>query len=100
MNLKLEFPEHHMSNENKERRNAIKPNDSLLIEYLLVKLILMLFFFPNIGTIDNEELGTVLRSLGNQPTDEEVEDMIREVGNKVSLHFFRLDASWINILAF
>mmetsp|Transcript_11217 Transcript_11217/g.26963 ORF Transcript_11217/g.26963 Transcript_11217/m.26963 type:complete len:149 (+) Transcript_11217:101-547(+) len=30
------------------------------------------------GTIDNEELGTVLRSLGNQPTDEEVEDMIRE----------------------
>jgi len=30
------------------------------------------------GTIDNEELGTVLRSLGNQPTDEDVEDMIRE----------------------
>jgi len=30
------------------------------------------------GTIDSEELGTVLRSLGNQPTDEEVEDMIRE----------------------
>lgn len=30
------------------------------------------------GTIDAEELGTVLRSLGNQPTDEEVEDMIKE----------------------
>mmetsp|Transcript_25911 Transcript_25911/g.55467 ORF Transcript_25911/g.55467 Transcript_25911/m.55467 type:complete len:150 (+) Transcript_25911:137-586(+) len=30
------------------------------------------------GTIDSEELGTVLRSLGNQPTEEEVEDMIRE----------------------
>mmetsp|Transcript_2492 Transcript_2492/g.5990 ORF Transcript_2492/g.5990 Transcript_2492/m.5990 type:complete len:149 (+) Transcript_2492:108-554(+) len=30
------------------------------------------------GTIDADELGTVLRSLGNQPTDEEVEDMIRE----------------------
>jgi calmodulin len=30
------------------------------------------------GTIDSEELGTVLRSLGNQPTDEDVEDMIRE----------------------
>jgi len=29
------------------------------------------------GTIDSEELGTVLRSMGNQPTDEEVEDMIR-----------------------
>jgi len=32
------------------------------------------------GTIDAQELGTVLRSLGNQPTEEEVEDMIREVG--------------------
>ncbi|OEU22277.1 calmodulin [Fragilariopsis cylindrus CCMP1102] len=30
------------------------------------------------GTIDSEELGTVMRSLGNQPTEEEVEDMIRE----------------------
>mmetsp|Transcript_4347 Transcript_4347/g.9064 ORF Transcript_4347/g.9064 Transcript_4347/m.9064 type:complete len:149 (-) Transcript_4347:308-754(-) len=30
------------------------------------------------GTIDADELGTVLRSLGNQPTDEDVEDMIRE----------------------
>jgi len=30
------------------------------------------------GTIDADELGTVLRSLGNQPTDEEVEDMIKE----------------------
>jgi Ca2+-binding EF-hand superfamily protein len=32
------------------------------------------------GTIDNEELGTVMRSLGHQPTEEEIEDMIREVG--------------------
>mmetsp|Transcript_47156 Transcript_47156/g.52542 ORF Transcript_47156/g.52542 Transcript_47156/m.52542 type:complete len:150 (-) Transcript_47156:1616-2065(-) len=30
------------------------------------------------GTIDNDELGTVMRSLGNQPTEEEVENMIRE----------------------
>jgi len=30
------------------------------------------------GTIDADELGTVLRSLGHQPTEEEVEDMIRE----------------------
>ena len=81
-----------MSNENEEKRNEIKPNDSFVTEYLLVKLILIFSFFPNIGTIDNEELGTVLRSLGNQPTDEEVEDMIREVGNKVSLHFPRWDS--------
>merc|ERR1711935_1073483 len=30
------------------------------------------------GTIDNEELGTWVRIMGNQPTDEEVEDLIRE----------------------
>mmetsp|Transcript_1314 Transcript_1314/g.2033 ORF Transcript_1314/g.2033 Transcript_1314/m.2033 type:complete len:149 (+) Transcript_1314:117-563(+) len=30
------------------------------------------------GTIDNDELGTVMRSLGHQPTEEEIEDMIRE----------------------
>ena len=43
-------------------------------------------FSPRIpGTIDNEELGTVLRSLGNQPTDEDVEDMIREVCVQLSL---------------
>ena len=36
------------------------------------------YFFFLSGTIDAEELGTVLRSLGNQPTDEEVEDMIKE----------------------
>lgn len=50
---------------------------------IVVELIFILSFFPRlVGTIDNEELGTVLRSLGNQPTDEEVEDMIREVGIK------------------
>ena len=31
------------------------------------------------GTIDADELGTVMRSMGHQPTEEEVEDMIREV---------------------
>eukprot|EP00536_Pseudo-nitzschia_multiseries_P002086 jgi/Psemu1/235350/estExt_Genewise1.C_280011 len=30
------------------------------------------------GTIDSEELGGILRSLGNQPTEEEIEDMMRE----------------------
>ena len=39
----------------------------------------LLSFWTFIGTIDNEELGTVMRSLGHQPTEEEIEDMIREV---------------------
>jgi Ca2+-binding EF-hand superfamily protein len=38
---------------------------------------LALFLFA--GTIDKTELGTVMRSLGHQPTEEEVEDMINEV---------------------
>jgi calmodulin len=42
---------------------------------------LMLLFSCPIGTIDAQELGTVMRSLGHQPTDEDVEDMIREVWN-------------------
>ena len=33
------------------------------------------------GTIDSEELGTVMRSLGHQPTDEDIDDMIREVSS-------------------
>lgn len=39
------------------------------------------FFTP--GTIDSDELGTVMRSMGLQPSDEDVLDMIREVGRSV-----------------
>jgi len=31
------------------------------------------------GTIDSDELGSVMRSLGHQPTEAEVQDMINEV---------------------
>ena len=33
----------------------------------------------NLGVITAEELGTVMRSLGQNPTDEELHDMISEV---------------------
>ena len=36
-----------------------------------------------VGTIDTEELGTVMRSLGHQPTEEEVQDMINEVCSRI-----------------
>ena len=38
------------------------------------------------GTITCKELGTVMRSLGQNPTDDELQDMIHEVdadGNKI-----------------
>jgi len=50
-------------------------NRSMPTHYRFLKKI---FFTRLSGTIDADELGTVLRSLGNQPTDEEVEDMIKE----------------------
>ena len=46
----------------------------------------LIFFDPAFtGTIDATELGTVMRSLGHQPTEEEVEDMIYQVcqNNKI-----------------
>jgi hypothetical protein len=36
-------------------------------------------FITITGTIDETELGTVMRSLGHQPSDEEIQDMINEV---------------------
>jgi Ca2+-binding EF-hand superfamily protein len=53
-----------------------------------------------VGTIDNEELGTVLRSLGNQPTDEEVEDMIREVSIKKSPAYFFVGTMRVGSITF
>lgn len=38
----------------------------------------------------------MLRSLGNQPTDEDVEDMIREVGIEAPLDFVRDRSSKLN----
>lgn len=39
----------------------------------------VLIFYLSSGTINSVELDTVLRSLGHQPTEEEIEDMMKEV---------------------
>jgi hypothetical protein len=57
----------------------------------------LLYSFRNFpGTIDCSELGMIMRSLGHQPTDEEVRDMINEVSlavvssrEVISVTFFR-----------
>ena len=43
------------------------------------------------GTITSKELGTVMRSLGQNPTEAELQDMINEVdaNGETILHFLR-----------
>ena len=41
----------------------------------------MVFSFASSGTITTKELGTVMRSLGQTPTEAELHDMINEVDN-------------------
>ena len=53
------------------------------------------------GTISTEELGTVMRSLGQNPTEQELVDMINEVDADGETHIFFLNMfkifffSWI-----
>ena len=41
----------------------------------------MIFDKDGDGTIDSKELSTVLKSMGYNPTKEEIQDMVDEVGN-------------------
>ena len=63
--------------------DTIQQNASIFQAFLFsaCSWLSLFFLYPIVfsGTIDNEELGTVMRSLGHQPTEEEIEDMIREV---------------------
>lgn len=102
IHLKLEFSEYGQWKWRKE----LKQNDTKWT-LLDCQTYLHFVFFPRLlGTIDSEELGTVLRSLGNQPTDEEVEDMIREVGiikvqlsvGSITCDFLRIGTSWNNFV--
>ena len=50
------------------------------------------------GTITTKELGTVMRSLGQNPTEQELQDMINEVdADGINLIQFSLDSSFIKI---
>lgn len=48
------------------------------------------------GTITTKELGTVMRSLGQNPTEAELQDMINEVDADGMSHVEVLEV-WLNI---
>ena len=52
---------------------------SAQLQYSFTNLFLFAFRLIIAGTIDLDELGMVMRSLGHNPTDEEVKEMIIEV---------------------
>ena len=49
----------------------------------------MIFDKDGDGTIDSKELSTVLKSMGYNPTKEEIQDMVDEVGHLAADHWFQ-----------
>ena len=66
---------------------SVSEGDFFFFFFLEFKEAFALFDKNGDGTINTKELGTVMRSLGQNPTEAELQDMINEVdadGNKVS----------------
>lgn len=59
-------------------KGGAKVNDRASLAFVVSSLFHFLTF---IGTITTKELGTVMRSLGQNPTEAELMDMIQEVSN-------------------
>ncbi|XP_033736484.1 neo-calmodulin-like isoform X1 [Pecten maximus] len=56
----------------------------ILVIFIEFKEAFKLFDRDGDGTVDVDELGTVMKSLGQEPTEQEVRDMINEVDNDQS----------------
>ena len=54
-------------------------------EVAQLKQAFALFDLDGNGFITNDELGTVLRKMGQEPTDEEVDAMIAEIDEHIAL---------------
>ena len=50
------------------------------------------------GTIDSKELSTVLKSMGYNPTKEEIQEMVDEVGLSIRMIINTDIYFWLNII--
>ena len=50
------------------------------------------------GTIDSKELSTVLKSMGYNPTKEEIQEMVDEVGLSIRMIINNDIYFWLNII--
>lgn len=72
-----------------ENRWSQKITSHFVMLFLMLNILLP---FPLTGTITTKELGTVMRSLGQNPTEAELMDMIQEVSIDVSRLCFEFES--------
>ena len=58
----------------------------------------MIFDKDGDGTIDSKELSTVLKSMGYNPTKEEIQKMVDEVGLSIRMIINNDIYFWLNII--
>ena len=58
----------------------------------------MIFDKDGDGTIDSKELSTVLKSMGYNPTKEEIQEMVDEVGLSIRMIINNDIYFWLNII--